>query len=122
MRELRAISFTDRELTSALVQFAGRLRRHLPSGTLQETRVLLGPPVRVVLPIQDDYGVVREVAFEEAEVAAALVQFCMDRKVKLPARGEKVLKIIAGLPTLVIWLPDGVPPPRKTLQRPVRRS
>ncbi|ACI99171.1 hypothetical protein [Rhodospirillum centenum] len=121
MREMRAISFTDRELTSALVQFAGRLRRQLPSGTLEDTRIDLGPPVRITLPVRDDYGEVRTLSFEETEVAAALVQFCMDRKVRLPARGEKVLKIIAGQPTLVIWLPDVVPPPRKSLQRPVRR-
>lgn len=107
MRELRAISFTERELTQALIEFSGRLKRKLPVGTVMDARVASEAPIKIVLPIQDDYGELKETPYSEMEVAAALVHFCMGRKVRLPARGEKIIQIIGGQPTLVIWIPDG---------------
>lgn len=107
MRELRAISFTERELTTSLIEFSGRLKRKLPVGTVMDAKITSEAPIKIVLPIQDDYGEMKEVPFSEMEVAAALVHYCMGRKVRLPARGEKIIQIIAGQPTLVIWIPDG---------------
>ncbi|HYC03824.1 MAG TPA: hypothetical protein VED40_11045 [Azospirillaceae bacterium] len=104
MRELRAISFTERELTTALIEFAGRLKRKLPPGTVNDARASEGPPASIVLPIQDDYGTLHEIPFSEMETAAALVHYCMSRKVRMPAKAEKSLQIIGGQATLVIWV------------------
>ncbi|HYE49020.1 MAG TPA: hypothetical protein VEB20_05485 [Azospirillaceae bacterium] len=104
MRELRAISFTERELTTAIIEFSGRLRRQLPSGTVQDAVLLPGPPITARLPIQDDYGTLHQVDYAEMEVAAALVHYCMSRKIRMPAKSEKVLQVIAGQATLVIWV------------------
>lgn len=124
MRELRAISFTERELTTALVEFSGRLKRKLPVGTVMDARIVSEVPVKIVLPIQDDYGDVNEIPYSEMEVAAALVHYCMGRKVRLPARGEKIIQIISGQPTLVIWIPDTVVggPSKSTLVKRMTRA
>ncbi|MDE1148281.1 MAG: hypothetical protein PW843_16950 [Azospirillaceae bacterium] len=104
MQEMRAISFTERELMTAIVEFAGRLNRKLPPGTVKDPIVVEGPPVTINLPIEDDYGQVHEVPFTETEVAAALVAYCMARKIRMPAKAEKVLQVMSGAATLVIWL------------------
>ncbi|MBB6253852.1 hypothetical protein [Nitrospirillum iridis] len=104
MQELRAISFTERELMTAIVEFTGRLNRPLPVGTVKDPIIVEGPPIIVQLPIEDDYGKMHEASFAEMEVAAALVNYCMARKIRLPAKAEKVLQVISGAATLVIWL------------------
>lgn len=43
MQELRAISFTDRELTTAIVEFTGRLNRTLPVGMVKDPVIVEGP-------------------------------------------------------------------------------
>lgn len=123
MRELRAISFTEREVSAALIEFSGRLKRKLPVGTVMDAVVSEGPPSHVILPIKDDYGELHNIKYSETEVAASLVHFCMGRRVRLPARGEKVLQIIAGQPTLVIWLPDGqAGPSRAAIARRIAKT
>lgn len=104
MQELRAISFTERELMTAIVEFTGRLNRKLPVGMVKDPVIVEGPPITVQLPIEDDYGKMHEATFAEMEVAAALVNYCMTRKIRMPAKAEKVLQIISGAATLVIWL------------------
>ncbi|MDZ5646055.1 hypothetical protein [Nitrospirillum sp. BR 11828] len=104
MQELRAISFTDRELATAIVEFTARLNRPLPVGMVKDPVIVEGPPVAVHLPIEDDYGTVSQTSYAEMEVAAALVNYCMTRKIRIPAKAEKVLQVISGSATLVIWL------------------
>jgi len=116
MRELRAISFSERELTTALVEFCSRSRRSLPYGTVLDARLIEVPDIRADLPIQDDYGTVTLSSFGEAEIAAALLQYCMERKVRMPARGEKLLRVLGGMATLIIWLPE--PRPVRKMVRP----
>jgi hypothetical protein len=103
MRELRTINFTHREVSTALMELRKRNRAPLPPGNIMDA-VVRERPAGAVLPIRDDYGDEQRFEFSEAEVTAALVGFCLERKVLLPAKSEKVLRVIGGNATLVIYL------------------
>ena len=112
MRELRTINFTHREVSTALVELRRRNRAPLPAGNLMDA-IVREKPVGAVLPIRDDYGDEQRFEFSEAEVTAALVGYCLERRVLLPAKSEKVLRVIGGNATLVIYLAAVLTSPRK---------
>ena len=117
MRELRTINFTPREVSTALLELRRRNRAPLPAGNLMDAVLRENPP-GAILPIRDDYGEEQRFEFSEAEVTAALVGFCLERKVLMPAKSEKLLRVIGGNATLVIYLATV---PTSTRKRTARR-
>jgi len=105
--ELRHITFRPVEIVVAVREYRRRMRRPLPSGFLRAFRIdgdVGGEgPLQATFEISPDGSAQRQVvALNEAELAAALILFCIDRKIPLPASGSKGLRRSSDGVTLVV--------------------
>jgi hypothetical protein len=93
--ELRHIVFTTNEVLRSVTQYRHRRREPLPQGTISNLKIEDRPDVHVVIYItSDDRKTSQEVVFQGAELAAALVMYCIERKIPLPAaRAKKTLRV-----------------------------
>ena len=104
MKELRCIVFSERELISAVIDRRRKLNEELPRGTVEAVKFRTGDTIETVMEVKDDYGKVTSLVLPELEVAAALIAFCMGRKIPLPVDAEKTLHVIKDAATLIITM------------------
>jgi hypothetical protein len=104
MKELRCIVFSERELISAVISRRRKLNEELPQGTVESVKFRTGDTIETVMEVKDDYGKVTSLVLPELEVAAALIAFCMGRKIPLPVDAEKTLHVIKDAATLIITM------------------
>jgi hypothetical protein len=104
MRELRCIVFTERELIGAVIARRRKRNEELPQGTVESVKFNTGEMIETVMEVKDDYGKVTSLVLSEQEVAAAMIAFCMGRKIPLPVEAEKALHVIKDAATLIITM------------------
>ncbi|KAA0592025.1 hypothetical protein J2848_003781 [Azospirillum lipoferum] len=109
MKELRCLVFTDQEVVRAVLDRRRRVKDTLPVGTVSKVVYHRheGPEqegIETRLTITDDNGVVTELGLPETEVTAALVGYCMGRRIPLPVASDKMLHLINGALTLMITM------------------
>jgi len=105
MIEIRFVLFTDAEVVSSLVEFRRARRDPLPPGAVRGLeRVIDKDNIKVILHISADNGNRVAVEFDKSGLAAALVLFCINRKVPLPASAEKDVQILEGMISLQLSL------------------
>lgn len=104
MKELRCLVFTEQEVVNAVLDRRRRVREALPTGTVTKVVHTDGDSVDTLLTITDDDGKAEELLLPETEVAAALVAYCMNRRIPLPVASDKMLYIINGALTLMITM------------------
>lgn len=103
--ELRHIRFRPVEIVVAVREYRRRMRRPLPTGFLRTFRIGSDGPVSALFEISPDGRPDREVIeLSEPELAAALILFCIDRKIPLPAAGNKALARSGEGVTLIVTL------------------
>ncbi|WP_372397739.1 hypothetical protein ABMY26_27510 [Azospirillum sp. HJ39] len=109
MKELRCLVFTDQEVIRAVLDRRRRVKDPLPVGTV--SGVLYHKPegreqegVETRLTVTGDDGAVTELALSDTEVTAALVGYCMGRRIPLPVASDKMLHLISGALTLMITM------------------
>lgn len=103
MHEVRCIVLDDMELFQALVEFYRFRRQPLPAG--QVARIHLtedDTSVKARFVIRDDHGTETSVAVAEAELAAMVMRYLMERKVPLSSQMKKQLIVVDGQLTLVL--------------------
>ncbi len=105
MQEVRLIGFNERELVEALVTLMRRRREPLPSGEVADV-ILREGPVGICVTVRDRDGRLSAIRKDGAYLGAALVAYCLDRNVPLPARAHKSIEVIAGEAHLVIQMAD----------------
>jgi len=92
--EYRLIFFDQNELCRALIEYNRQRRTPFPPGNLK--KVVIGrTDLSVTIHIDKDAGALETVTFDTATVAAALIVFCKDRKIPLPAKSAKEIRLIA---------------------------
>ena len=104
MRELRCIVFSERELISAVFGRRRKFNEELPQGTVESVKFRTGDTIETVMEVKDDYGKVTSLVLPELEVAAAMIAFCMGRKIPLPVDAEKTFHVIKDAATLIITM------------------
>jgi len=104
MKELRCLVFTDQEVIKAVLDRRRRMREPLPVGTVESITHRDADGIETVLKVVDDDGAVQELLLPEAEVAAAMVAYCMGRRIPLPVASDKTLNLINGGLTLMITM------------------
>ena len=105
MKELRCLVFTEQEVVKAVLDRRRKVRAALPNGTVQGVVYTMDhDAVSTTIRIIDDYGADQSMTLGAAEVAAALVGYCMGRKVPLPVESDKCLHLINGALTLMITM------------------
>jgi len=109
MKELRCLVFTDQEVVRAVLDRRRRVKDTLPVGTVSNIAYHRpeGPEqdgIETRLTITDDNGAVTELGLPDTEVTAALVGYCMGRRIPLPVASDKMLHLINGALTLMITM------------------
>lgn len=111
MKECRCLVFTEQEVARAVLERRRKRREPLPTGTVLGVSHEDGRgALHTTLTVIDDYGERTPLAIAEEELAAALVAWCMDRKIPLPAEADKFLHLINGALSLMITLNFNKPP------------
>jgi hypothetical protein len=92
--EYRLIFFDQNELCRALIEYNRQRRTPFPPGNLR--KVVIGRTnLNVTIQIDMDAGAAEHVSFDTASIAAALIVFCKDRKIPLPAKASKEMRLVA---------------------------
>jgi hypothetical protein len=93
--EYRLIFFDQNELCRALIEYNRQRRTPFPPGNLRKVQIDRDR-LSVTIQIDQDSGDVKSVTFDTASVAAALIVYCRDRKIPLPAKSNKEMRLVAN--------------------------
>jgi len=119
MIECRTILFAESDLIDALIAYARKRNLKLPSGTVRGAapRLSGSGEVEVVLTVRDDHGADHEAVFDQANAGSALVNYCLERSIRLPRSGNKSIRLFENEIGLVIYL-NSVPMKRRSAAAP----
>jgi hypothetical protein len=78
----------------ALIEYNRQRRTPFPPGNLKKV-VIDRDRLNVTILIDKDSGDTDKVTFDAASVAAALIVYCRDRKIPLPAKSAKEMRLVA---------------------------
>ena len=109
MKELRCLVFTDQEVAKAVLD-RRRMREPLPQGTIGKITYKDGDGITTTIQVTGDEGDDQSMVLSEPEVAAALVAYCMNRRIPLPVASDKMLHLINDSLTLMITMNFNKPP------------
>ncbi|MFV3076215.1 hypothetical protein [Niveispirillum fermenti] len=105
MKEMRTLGFTERESIQAIIDLLRKQRVKIPVGQVVGL-ALTEEPVSATLTIEDNDGEHHQVKRNAAELAASLVNYCIERKIRLPAMSNKFVEVIGGALNLIVYLDD----------------
>ncbi len=93
--EYRRIVFPNQELHAALSEYQGAEIQDMPPGDIVAVALLDSPAntVRMTL-VSTSEGTSYTADFNAAHIAAALIKFCIDRKVPIPKHSRKSLRLM----------------------------
>ena len=106
-REMRQIMFRSPEIMSAVMDYHRRRAIPLPKGTAAGCMIVDEPALSAMLSIQADGGGTSVVTINAEMLAAALILYCINRKIPLPAEADKRLQKVGedGVALIVIKRP-----------------
>jgi hypothetical protein len=105
MRELRCIILSNQELITAVIEFKRKNRLPLPIGTVSGTEYIAqGDTIITKITLKDDYNEASEMLVDATETAAAVVNYCLERKVPIARSYSKKIEVIDGQLTLVMTM------------------
>lgn len=103
--ELRKITFSDGELSEAIERFAKATRYPMPAGKIAECRVESKAGLALIVRVYNVAdGSEHTVRFDQATVAAALIRFCIDKKIPIPKTAEKSVEAHGQTLSLILRL------------------
>ncbi|MEI8396537.1 MAG: hypothetical protein WCF85_17530 [Rhodospirillaceae bacterium] len=99
MREFRCIVFNDREVITAIIDRRRRRKASLPVGTAKDISFTESASEGLVSSVRivDDYGTLETIHVRLEEIVAALVDYCVNRRIPIPNTGNKWIE----------WLNEG---------------
>lgn len=104
MKELRCLVFSDQEVVSAIIDRRRRRREPNLAGTVAGIAYKAEDGLDAVLHLATERGDTESVVVPEEEVTAALIAYCMNRRIPLPADADKFLYLVNDNLTLMITL------------------
>lgn len=106
--ELRQIIFSSDETVAAIRQLYQRSNRAFPAGHIAEVTISPAAGCQVDCDIEDEKNIHDRVTIAGEKLAAALLLYCMTRKIPVPVAAAKTLSIVNGQLALCITLPEKV--------------
>ena len=103
MKELRCFIFNENEVISAVIGRRQRAREKLPTGTVKgitydvgESQAVFANKYEIIayIRIEDDHGKTSDVVVQTSELAAALIDYCLNRKIKMPKSPNRWVELI----------------------------
>ena len=106
MKEFRCIVFSDQEAISAVIDRRKKQREQLPVGTILGLIANTEAGTGFILQTVDDYGKKTPVDIAVPEMAAALVSYCLGRRIPMPASAKKGIEVMGSDITLVMTIAE----------------
>jgi hypothetical protein len=94
-KEMRQIMFGPPEIMTAILEYHRRRSIALPAGTAVRCFITDEPELSAILFIQGDGAGMTELPLTAETLAAALILYCINRRIPLPAEAEKRLRKLA---------------------------
>jgi hypothetical protein len=92
--EVRYLLFDEQDLLRAMIEYRKSRNQPLPTGTISEFKIQRAQPVTCILSVDEDQaGKKTDIIFTNDVIRAALISYCLYKKVPLPARAEKNLQV-----------------------------
>lgn len=104
MKELRCIVFNEQEVANAILDRRRRRREPLPIGQIAGIGVETANGLRVILHLLQDDGTMDHESVGETDTMAAVISYCMSRKIPLPVESDKFLFLVNGALALMITM------------------
>ena len=104
MKELRCLAFTDQEVALAIIERRRRLREPLPEGAIQKVSYETTNGIAVNILAHTDQGSDSSITAHDSEVSAALVNYCVNRRIPMPVDADKYVQVISDSLTLMITM------------------
>jgi len=109
--ELRRIVFSESEIIEALDRFAKATRHAMPAGKITACRIDSKSALSATLTVQHmAEGSTHTVRFDNASIAAALIRYCIEKKIPIPRASEKSVEAQGPGVALILNLPAQPPP------------
>ena len=110
-KEFRCIIFSNQEVIAAFLKRKQRMRELLPSGSILGIEFSNSESgAKSVLRISEDSGNRVNVEIKESEMAASLVEFCLERNIPMPRHSTKSLEANRDNElTLLLYMDDCIP-------------
>lgn len=102
MKELRCIMFNDQETVAAIVSRRRRIREPLPSGAVNRVVFMDEGLIQADIHCTDPNGAATKLTVAESEINAALVNYCISRKIPIPAAADKFVQVVGDGVALII--------------------
>lgn len=106
MKEFRCIVFNEQEAITAVVGRRRKQREPLPIATIQGLQYATGANNESTLMMEDDYGKKLPVIISGPEMAAALVNYCLERRIPMPMGAKKGIEVMGNDVTLLLTIGD----------------
>jgi len=106
--ETRQIIFSHDEVVAAIQQLYQRSHQVFPKGRIWDIAISEENGCQVDCDIVDSHNVRDRVTVAGAKLAAALILFCITRKVPLPANAQKALSVVNNHLALRVTLGEPV--------------
>ncbi len=103
--EVRYLLFEEQDLLRAMIEYRKSRNQPLPTGSIAEFKIHRKQPVTCTLSVHEDQaGKKTDIIFTNDVMRAALISYCMYKKVPLPARAEKDLQVFGSRVGMLISL------------------
>ena len=97
--------FEDQDLLRAMIEYGKSRNQPLPAGTITEFKVQRKQPMTCTLSINEEKtGKEAEIIFTNDVIRAALISYCIYKKVPLSVKAEKDLKVFGERVGLLVSL------------------
>ncbi len=106
LTEYRKLVFPDSELIQAITAHDEVSMKFLDSKDLVKVEATASPDLKIVAKLRGKDGRDESVQLEYSYVVAAMVRYCVEQKIPLPRRGEKLIELDDGKLALSISM-DG---------------
>ena len=103
--EIRYLMFEEQDLLRAMIEYRKSKNQPLPAGLIVEFKVQRKQPMTCTLSIcKDETGKKADVIFTNDIMRAALISYCMYKKVPLPVKAVKDLQMFGERIGLLVSL------------------
>lgn len=100
--EVRYVMFTQPEVVKAIIEYKKRRGEAMPAGSIVKYGMEGATDPGYLIEIKGDDGIVQTMAIDNKPLTAALVMFCINSKIPLPAKAGKQLKVNGQKLALVV--------------------
>jgi hypothetical protein len=103
--EVRYLLFQDQDVLRALVEYKKSRNQPLPTGTIAAFNIQRKQPMTCTLSVHEDgAGKKADIVFTNDVMRAALISYCMYKKVPLPIKAKKDLRAFGERVGLLVSL------------------